>query len=158
MARACSICSRVDRDVIDELLIEGLPMRRIAAQYKLAESSVRRHRAHHLSTLAVEAREGARADNLLARANHLTGHAHRIRLMAEGSGDLRTALASIRELTRLIELTARLAGELSEQPTVNIIVSQQWVEVRALVVDALAPFPQARLAVAEKLAALEAPR
>jgi hypothetical protein len=55
-----------------------------------------------------------------------------------------------------IELLARLIGELDEKPQVNILVSPEWIAVRAAVLEALAPHPEARAAVAGRLLQLEA--
>ena len=74
-----------------------------------------------------------------------------LRDQAEAAGDLRTALAAIREARGNLELLARLLGELQEQQVVNILISPQWVTVRAAIVAALAPYPEARLAVSERL-------
>ena len=46
--------------------------------------------------------------------------AKRIAGAAEGANDLRTALAGVRELTRIVELLAKLRGELREGTTVNV--------------------------------------
>jgi len=40
---------------------------------------------------------------------------------AESAGDQRTALACVRELCRLVELAAKLRGELDERPQANIL-------------------------------------
>ena len=70
---------------------------------------------------------------------------------AEGAGDLRTALGGIREARGCLELLGRLEGDL-EPPTVNVMVTQQVIEVQTLILQALAPFPAARMAVADVLA------
>jgi hypothetical protein len=44
-----------------------------------------------------------------------------------------------------------LEGEL-EPPTVNVIVSAQWIELRSLILKALDPFPDAQIAVAAMVA------
>ena len=69
------------------------------------------------------------------------------------------------QLQSHLELLGRVAGQLAQQPTISVLVSSpEWLQVRAALVDALAPFPDARVAVAEALtvavsapAALEAP-
>ena len=78
------------------------------------------------------------------------------RRKAETAGDLRTALAGIRELVRIVELTAKMIGELDERPQVNVLVAPEWLTVRAALLDALRPYPDARQAVASRLVALEA--
>lgn len=55
-----------------------------------------------------------------------------------------------------LELVARLAGELQEAPQVNVVVSAEWAAVRSALLAALAPYPEARAAVAARLLALDA--
>ena len=53
-------------------------------------------------------------------------------------------------LQQQIELLARLMGELQDQPgaTVNVLVaSSDWLRLRALILDCLEPYPEARLAI-----------
>jgi hypothetical protein len=71
--------------------------------------------------------------------------------MAEEDGDYRTALIGIRELVRIIELMAKLRGEITEQQTVNILVNPQWVCLRSTILKALEPYPEARVRLAEVL-------
>jgi hypothetical protein len=66
------------------------------------------------------------------------------------------ALQAIARLERQIEVQARLLGQLQDGPTVNLIVSQEWLTVRGALLEALAPYPEARAAVAARLVALEA--
>jgi hypothetical protein len=54
-----------------------------------------------------------------------------------------------------IELLAKLIGELDERPQVNILVSPEWIAVRAVVLEPLTPYPELRAAVAERLLQLE---
>ena len=72
-------------------------------------------------------------------------------LKAEADGDIRTALAGIREARGCLELLAKLLGELRDGAAVNVAVSPGWVAVRSAILDALAPYPDARLAVAVRL-------
>jgi hypothetical protein len=74
-----------------------------------------------------------------------------------------TKYADPRELvlktaTRLqgqIELLAKLLDLLNEGDTINIAISPQWVEARTVLFAALAEHPEARLAVAAALQAIE---
>jgi hypothetical protein len=53
-----------------------------------------------------------------------------------------------------VELLAKLSGELDERPQVNILnvaASPEWLATQAAMLQALAPFPEARLAVAGAL-------
>lgn len=64
--------------------------------------------------------------------------------------DYRTALAGIRELTRIVELMAKLRGDLNSQP-VNIILTPEWVELRTRIVTILEEFPEAKNKMLEAL-------
>jgi hypothetical protein len=116
---------------------------------------VRRHRKSHLPAELIQAQEAqavAQADDLLAQVVSLKDKALKILGQAETEGDLRTALAAIRETRSTLELLARLLGELREQTTVNVLVSPEWVQLRTTILTALEPFPEARLHVAGVLA------
>jgi hypothetical protein len=54
------------------------------------------------------------------------------------------------------ELLAKLLGELNEQPQINVLVAPEWLQVRSALLGALAPYPEARASVAERLLTLEA--
>lgn len=149
MPRTCTTCTHPNRETIDTALLNGAPSRRIAAQFSLSEASVRRHKEHvplHLAT-AVAAQEVSHADALLRQLTALTTEARRIKQKAEKAGDYRTALSGVRELVRIVELLARVHGELKDSQTVNILVDPQWHSMRAAIVGALAPYPEAQGAV-----------
>jgi DNA-binding transcriptional ArsR family regulator len=66
---------------------------------------------------------------------------------AAEAGDLKTAIAGIREARACIETLARIEGQLSDAPQITIINSPEWVEVRTVIIQALDPYPQAKEAV-----------
>ena len=74
---------------------------------------------------------------------------------AEESDRLGLALGAIREARGNLELLARLEGKLREQQTVNILVAPQWLELRTVILGALADFPEARTALALKLSEVQ---
>ena len=154
MPRLCSVCLHLEREAIDKQLVAGLSYRNLSARYGLSSQALIRHRNEHLpETLvrAYEASEAARAENLLAQLAELRADARRIGQRAEEAEDYRTALAGIRELVRILELTAKITGELDERPQVLLVQSPEWGALRARIVTALAAFPQARLALVEAL-------
>lgn len=75
-----------------------------------------------------------------------------ITTMALQDGDAKTAIAAIAESNRLQGLTARVEGA---NVAVNVSVSleqhPQFAELQARLIDALAPYPEARVAVARAL-------
>lgn len=162
MPNVCTVCTHTEREAIDAALVgSDASNRRIATQNGLSEAAIRRHKADHLPAALVKASDAAEvmhADNLLAQLNQLTTDARRIGERAEKTGDLRTALAGIRELVRIVELTAKLRGELAQEGTINVLLAPEWLQVRTVLLEALAPYPDARQAVAGRLVALEAGR
>ncbi len=90
------------------------------------------------------------ADDLLGRVRGLQSRTLGILDKAEAAGDLRTALGAVREARGNVELLAKLLGELDERP-VNVLISSEWLELRAVVVGALEPHPDARESVLRAL-------
>jgi DNA-binding transcriptional ArsR family regulator len=157
--RKCTICEHPEREAIEAALVAGeLSNRRIATHYGVTEAALRRHvSAGHIPQRLVkaqEAAEAASADTLLAQVKGLQARALAILDKAEAAGDLKTALSAIREVRGNLELLAKLLGELQQEGTVNIYLSPEWLELRALIIRALEPYPEARLAVVH---ALESP-
>jgi hypothetical protein len=154
MSRRCTVCDHPENHGIDEALVSGTPYRSVAKQFELSESAVYRHKTEHLPAHLLKAREVeevARADDLLDQVRTLQTHALGILERAEKAGDLRTALAAISQARGNLELLGKLAGELDERPVVNLNVSAEWLELRAMVVGALEPHPAAHRAVLRAL-------
>jgi hypothetical protein len=154
MPRRCTVCDHLERQGIDEALVSGAPYRSVAKRYGLSESAVYRHKTEHLPAHLLKAKdveEVARADDLLEQVRLLQGHALDILERAEKAGDLRTALAAISQARGNLELLGKLAGELDERPVVNLNVSPEWLELRAVIVGALEHHPAAHRAVLRAL-------
>ncbi len=161
MPRICTVCSHRDRPAIDRALVQGGAYRVIARQHGLDHDAVRRHADKHLPTLlakAQAAREVAHADDLLQEANHLYATATSIMAEARGTGDNELALKAITSAGRMLALLGELLGELNRQPQINVLVSAEWLAVRSVLLEALSAYPEARTAVAARLASLEAGR
>src|SRR5215212_7211624 len=154
MPRRCTVCDHPGRHGIDEALVSGAPYRSVAKRFELSESAVYRHKAEHLPAHLLKAREVeevAQADDLLGQVRHLQAHALDILERAEKAGDLRTALVAISQARGNLERLGKLAGELDERPVVNLNVSPEWLDLRAVIVGALGPHPAAHRAVLRAL-------
>jgi hypothetical protein len=152
--RRCTVCDHQERHSIDETLVSGAPYRSVAKRFELSESAVYRHKTEHLPAHLLKAREVeemAQADDLLEQVRYLQTRALDILERAEKAGELRTALAAISQARGNLELLGKLAGELDERPVVNLNVSSEWLELRAVIVGALEPHPRAREAVLRAL-------
>jgi len=106
--------------------------------------------------VASAAKEGmaARLENaasFIDQLNEVRAKAASLLDQAEASDNLRAAGVFLRELREQIRLMAELEGKISSQPTVNILVAPEWLELKALIVTALRPHPEALQAVIEAL-------
>ena len=159
MPRTCTACTHEDRAELEGTLIAGVSLRTIADRFAVSKTALIRHKDAHLppSLLkAKEAREEARADDLLSQVRGLQSRVLAVLEVAEASGKHRTALAAIAEARRNLELLGKLAGELDQRPVVNVLVAAEWIVIRTVLLEALSPYPQASAAVAERLVELEA--
>jgi hypothetical protein len=114
MPRRCTVCTHTSREEIEAELIEGKEFREMAARFSLSSAALFRHRRGHLPERLVKAREAAeisRAEGLVGQLEALQAKAKQILEKAESDGDLRTALAGVKELSRLIELVAKMTRE-----------------------------------------------
>ncbi len=165
MPPRCSICGHEKRVKIDkDLLDPAVSLRTIADHWSVSKTALIRHRdgGHILEKLAkaTAAAEVARGDSLLdqlrallTRANATLDRAERVK----GKTAVRDRCAALREARETLRLLAQVAGELETAPTVNVLItSPEWLATRAALMEALAPFPAARVAAGEALAKLHA--
>ena len=154
MPRKCTVCTHGARAEIERALVAGETFRNIAERFGTSVAALHRHKADHLPVKlakAQEAQEVAQADDLLSQVRDLQIRALAILDKAEEAGELRTALSAIREARGNLELLAKLLGELDDRPQVNVLVSPEWLELRAVIVGALEPHREARGAVLRAL-------
>jgi hypothetical protein len=145
--RACSICGHEHRDAMEDAFIAGQAKRRIASQHGVSERAVRYHMREHLPALLALARDAeraARADTLLDRMEALQSQTLAI---LDAPEDQRTALAAIAQARRNLELIAEITEQLDRRGTVNLELSVEWQEVKAVLVNTLASYPEAQQAV-----------
>jgi len=124
MPRTCTVCKSPCREEVDRALLAGTPHQDIARHTSLSRWAIRRHERHLPALLARsnKAAEVARADDLVSQLQKLTQDARRIQEKAERSHNFAAALGAIRELVRIVELLAKLRGELiSERRTTNVL-------------------------------------
>ena len=128
MPRKCTICAHKKRSDIDEALVERQPFRDIAGQYGVSKSALVRHSDDHLPSKLLKAqaaREAADADALLGQVIELRDKALGILQKAEDADDLRNATGAIREARACVELLGKLAGQLKDAPTINLVLSAE---------------------------------
>jgi hypothetical protein len=147
MPRACSICGHEHRDAMEDAFIAGQAKRRIASRHGVSERAVRYHMREHLPALLALARDAeraARADTLLDRLEALQSQTLAI---LDAPEDQRTALAAIAQARRNLELIGEVTRELDRAGTINLELTLEWQEVKAVLVNTLASYPEAQQAV-----------
>jgi len=92
--------------------------------------------------LKIEAEE-IRGTQTLAEVRALKTRALGILEEAQKAGDLKTALLGIREARGCLELCMKAEGQIDKQPQVNILLNPEWIELKAVIIAALRPYPDA---------------
>ncbi len=157
MARKCTVCGHEQVEAINNAIVNGDSFRNIAKQFNIDYQAVYRHREHIPAglTIAKEAAEVAQADSLLEQVQFLQNKAISLLGKAENDGDMKTALQGVREARGCLELLAKMQGELQQEGTINISVNPEWLELRAVILQAVEPYPKAREAITGALQGVE---
>jgi len=158
MAKQCQVCSHDEVNTINERLISGVLPQALADEFGLHYHAVWRHREKHLPlalTKAKQLQEIDAADNLLERVEAIHDQAWELMKKAEVDGKYQPAVSALKECRSCLELIGRLLGELKTGTTVNIHYNPQWVELKSTIYDCLKQYPEARLALVERLTEVE---
>jgi hypothetical protein len=145
--KPCPICVSPSRPAIERDILSLHSPTEVARRWTLSRKTVSTHRDRDMDPLAVvdlnaDTSTLAKVEDLIARLEHV---------LASASSP--TSFANVaREVRQSLELLARLRRELDERPQLAILQVPEWVATRAVVMRALAPFPDARAAVASALA------
>ena len=156
MPRVCTVCTHAARTTIDDRLVHGVPFRTIAEQYNVSPQALIRHKNDHLPAAMIKAQEETdvrHAIDIVQQLKAINSVCWRVLQEARETGDHALVLRATDRVFKQIELQAKLIGELEQEGTTTITITPQWVAIRTVLLHALAPYPEARAAVA---AALEA--
>jgi hypothetical protein len=130
----CKACRHPERDRIDREIVTGQPFRQIAGWTGLSLGGLHRHREHVSKTLREAfAREGTeRAEDLLDRLESLLHDAEAILASAKAKDDWKGAIAAIGAATRLLELVAKVRGEIPQlnTPGLHLTLNKTTYNVR----------------------------
>jgi len=144
----CSICRHSRRKEIDKALVAGETQRSIASRFKNASRpSISRHKAHiapHLARALKRAKaeavataeahvadEIASGNDLVADLRKLITEAQDIAREARKTKNLSVAMSGIDKQSRVLELIAKLTGQLDESTRVNILIAQKQAAAEA---------------------------
>jgi len=152
--RTCTICTHPRRDAIDLALLAGESFRNIAERFGTSATALHRHKDHLPGQLAKahEAAEVVKADTLLDRLKELNTETRAILKETRAGGNHDLALKAIARVEKQLELEAKLLGELQpEGMTIKVYSTPEWLTLRAVVIHALQPYPEAAQAVGRAL-------
>lgn len=155
MARTCSVCVHEAGWQIDLELVRRVSYRKISEHFKISQAALSRHAQEHLPAkllAAQDAEEVADADLLKRELEAEKTDIARLKTKAEDAADYKTALQACDKALKALELQAKLAQLINDAPTINLYLSTEWLELRAVIVGALQPYHEAQGAV---LTALE---
>jgi hypothetical protein len=165
------VCGHREHAGIDLALARGVSVTAIARRYKLGTDSLYRHSKAHLppqlraQLVAGPSIEGLDLDrlkesesqsllsNLIAIRRRLFAALDTAEEFMDGGMVTRTTS----QLHANLELTAKLLGDLGIGTTniTNVLILPQYIEMRCALVNALQPYPEAKLAVAAALRTIE---
>jgi hypothetical protein len=169
--RASTIIGHPDQARIERDLAIGRPLQRIAKKYGVSKDACWRHKRHlppqlkaalaghalrpgeDLEQIRVSESEGLLAQLAAQRARLLISQD--AALEAEQFGLVATLAQGIH---RNLELVGRYLGEFashSTQTTISILITPEYLDLRAALLRALAPYGEARRAVAATLQQVE---
>src|SRR5206468_720160 len=117
VARTCTICSHAKLVNIDRQLLRGDMLNGIAHRFHVSPDAVGRHRRHMRTAMlkaqaAAEKQDLVYGQTLIDEVKLIKADAERLQLEAEGRRDIRAALQAIRERVGIVELQAKLMGEI----------------------------------------------
>ena len=121
MNTRCTVCNHPQRRDLERAHIAGATVRELAIRFGRNKSTISAHLNKHVPQAAQRARDAAQAraveagDSILNELHTLCEEARRLQGKAERKNDVRTAIAAIRELVRMVELKARILGEIRDK-------------------------------------------
>ena len=141
----CEICTHPDKETINQRLLQGCSVRKVAEEFDVGRMSVQRHRHNHLPHELVKSKklqEMQEADELVNRIDDLYQQGYEILKEARTQQKFSQAVMAIKEARSSLELLAKISGDLKSGTQVNLTYSPQWTELRAVLVDTLEPYPE----------------
>jgi hypothetical protein len=154
MSRQCTICASAHRSAIELGLVSGVSQQTLADRFSLSRDAIKRHSARHLSpsqaaaillatqpsAIDLEALTEKEGSSLLANLVCQRARLSQLAERAVSEGDLGVAKFVMRHESR----------------TINVCLTPEYTEVRRLLTQVLARFPDAQRAVADEIRKIEA--
>ena len=161
MAKACSICAREDVEEINRDLFSGLlTFQQMHEKYHVSVGALHRHKVH-TQTQLMEAQAVDMVDpsSVMERVRDMEARADKLYRDSVKGNDRLNAIRALKELREIVQLCAKLTGELNTQQQVihqHLHVTPEWTRLRAVMLQALQPYPEARAALVAALESTQA--
>ena len=104
-------------------MLAGDSYRTVAQRFCVSRDAVVRHRRHLTAATpnSIHTEQIFESGTLVEQLCRLTSEAQRLKEKAEIAGDFRTALSAVRELCRIVELVAKLRGDIDARSEINVV-------------------------------------
>jgi hypothetical protein len=172
VGKQCAACAHKERRAIDLGLARGVSVTALSRHYKLTTDCLYRHqRLNHtpvaeraalvagpdMQGLSVEQLREREGMSLLAHLVALRNRLFSALDLGERYSDAALVAKVSSQLHENLALTGRLVGQLATGSTTinNFLIQPEYVDFRTKLLKALAPFPEARVAVAAVLNSTE---
>ena len=169
----CRVCQHVERGRIELLLASGASIRAISVKFTLPYYGLRRHWLLHVTDerkarlrlgpvqqAALAARISEESESVLDHFKAVRAGLYELYEAALEAGDRTGGSLLAGRLHENLNSLAKLTGELAQSPLVmkqtNVfIASPEFALLQAVIIRALAPFPDARAAVIREFRDME---
>ncbi len=172
--KGCRVCNHCELATINIGLVEGRSKTAMAVRFGISIHSLWRHYYNHIppaaraSMLATRQNYSAanletlrvnEGEGLLANAVEVRRRLYKTAEAAEAVGDFRAATGAYAKILDALNLVGKLLNQFAghhAQQVNQLVVSPDYLRLRAALINALQPYPDARVAVAKVLRDLEA--
>jgi hypothetical protein len=168
----CSCCTSPHRREIDLALVAKVPTSVIAKRFDVSNASVKRHGWNHLtatqaaalatalkpSAIDLDALRESEGSSLLGQLLAQRATLQTIGQTAFEAGQYAAAIGAERAVTANLDLLSRVLGLIitkHQTTSTHLLISPDYLALRAALVEALRPHPAAMADVAKALHALE---
>jgi len=155
----CGVCRHPDHQEYErQILTCEITQKQAAERMGVHRSSLSRHMricvAKRFTQLVKP--EPTQVDDLNVINALTSSHQTTLAILHDSlnEGDRKTALMALQTEIKQLDLIAKVTGQLDETPSVNILLSPEYLTLKQVVVTALLDYPEARLEVSEALARL----
>ncbi len=161
MTTRCAVCNHRKRESFEKaLVLERTTAADVARTIGCNRSTVTRHLRNHLipemrHSYLANAEPELKNIDVLVEMTELYRRMKTHLASAEEAEDWQAIKGFHAEARKDLELLAKLLGELQQEGTINVTVSPEWLTLRAVVLQAITPYPDAAQAVSRALTAGE---